>query len=192
MPISIQPASPARHASSGRRPCCSMWAVYAWYPTELPLQARNPLLTSDLLGAMIAATRAEGLNFMGRFDLSKGTELAYSAHPDWFCSNRRGRARRVQRHLCRLHQRRLVPTAVGRADRRDAGPLSHRCFVRDNVSATCGPTTATANAGMCRCGTASRASALSAAGWSCRPQQKCLDPVYRTYLQFQDAHRLRP
>src|SRR3954447_4731812 len=64
--------------------------IYAWYPTDLPLQARNPLLTSDVLGEMIAATRAEGLNFMGRFDLSKGTDLAYRAHPDWFCSNAEG------------------------------------------------------------------------------------------------------
>jgi hypothetical protein len=64
--------------------------IFAWYPTELPLQAVNPYLKDDLLGRMIEACRAENLHFIGRFDLSKGTQKAYDAHPDWFCKNRQG------------------------------------------------------------------------------------------------------
>lgn len=64
--------------------------IYAFYPTELPLHARNPFLTSDLTGDMLAAAHQEGLRMIGRFDLSKGTRLAYDAHPDWFVHNRTG------------------------------------------------------------------------------------------------------
>jgi hypothetical protein len=65
--------------------------IFAFYPTELELQDRNPLLRGDLLGEMIDATRSEGLRFLGRFDLSKSTKRAYEAHPEWFVHNREGR-----------------------------------------------------------------------------------------------------
>jgi hypothetical protein len=65
--------------------------IWAWYPTELPLQAVNPFLMTDVLGAMLEACRAENLHFIGRFDLSKGTRKAYDAHPDWFCVTKDGR-----------------------------------------------------------------------------------------------------
>lgn len=64
--------------------------IFAFYPTELPLQARNPLLTRDLTGDMLQAARREGLRMVGRYDLSKGTRLAYKAHPDWFVHNAAG------------------------------------------------------------------------------------------------------
>ncbi|MEW9856397.1 beta-galactosidase trimerization domain-containing protein [Novosphingobium sp. M1R2S20] len=64
--------------------------IFAFYPTELPLQARNPLLTRDLTGDMLKAARAEGLRMIGRFDLSKGTRVAYEAHPEWFVHNEAG------------------------------------------------------------------------------------------------------
>lgn len=64
--------------------------IYAFYPTELPLHARNPYLTGDLTGEMLEAAHAEGLRMIGRFDLSKGTRLAYDAHPEWFVHNRAG------------------------------------------------------------------------------------------------------
>ena len=64
--------------------------IFAFYPTELPLQARNPMLKGDLLGEMLEAAHAEGLKLIGRFDLSKGTRKAYEAHPDWFVQNSAG------------------------------------------------------------------------------------------------------
>ncbi len=64
--------------------------IFAFYPTELPLQARNPLLTRDLTGDMLKAAHDAGLRMIGRFDLSKGTRLAYEAHPEWFVHNARG------------------------------------------------------------------------------------------------------
>jgi hypothetical protein len=64
--------------------------IYAFYPTDLPLHARNPYLTRDLTGDMLAAAHAEGLRMIGRFDLSKGTRIAYEAHPEWFVHNRQG------------------------------------------------------------------------------------------------------
>ena len=64
--------------------------IFAFYPTELPLQARNPRLAGDLTGEMLEAARAEGLKMLGRYDLSKGTRIAYEAHPDWFVHNVEG------------------------------------------------------------------------------------------------------
>lgn len=64
--------------------------IYAFYPTELPLHARNPHLNGDVTGDMLEAARREGLRMVGRFDLSKGTRLAYDAHPEWFVHNRDG------------------------------------------------------------------------------------------------------
>jgi hypothetical protein len=64
--------------------------IYAFYPTELKLQARNPYLTKDLTGEMLKALHREGLRMVGRYDLSKATHLAYKAHPDWFVHNAQG------------------------------------------------------------------------------------------------------
>lgn len=64
--------------------------IYAFYPTELPLHARNPHLAGDLTGEMLAAAHGEGLRMIGRFDLSKGTRVAYEAHPEWFVHNAAG------------------------------------------------------------------------------------------------------
>jgi hypothetical protein len=65
--------------------------IFAFYPTELPLQARNPLLTGDRTGEMLAAAHRQGLTMVGRYDLSKGTRIAYEAHPDWFVHNKDGK-----------------------------------------------------------------------------------------------------
>lgn len=66
--------------------------IYSFYPTELDLHNRNPFLQGDqdLTGDMLAAAHAEGLKMIGRFDLSKGTHLAYDAHPEWFVHNEKG------------------------------------------------------------------------------------------------------
>jgi hypothetical protein len=64
--------------------------IFAFYPTELPLQARNPMLTRDLTGDMLDSAHREGLKMVGRYDLSKGTQIAYAAHPEWFVHNQDG------------------------------------------------------------------------------------------------------
>jgi hypothetical protein len=67
--------------------------IVAFYPTELPLHHRNPYLRGDFSGDMVRAAHAEGLAYIGRFDLSKALRPAYEAHPDWFMRNRDGRPR---------------------------------------------------------------------------------------------------
>jgi hypothetical protein len=66
--------------------------IFAFYPTELNLHARNPYLDAeqDLTGDMLSAARRQGLRMIGRFDLSKGTQIAYDAHPEWFVHNENG------------------------------------------------------------------------------------------------------
>jgi hypothetical protein len=65
--------------------------IFAFYPTELELHARNPLLDRNLLGDMIEPAHAKGLKLVGRFDMSKATRIAYERHPDWFVHNREGK-----------------------------------------------------------------------------------------------------
>ena len=66
--------------------------IFSFYPTELALHKRNPYLDGDqdATGDMLAAAHAQGLKMVGRFDLSKGTQLAYDAHPEWFVHNEKG------------------------------------------------------------------------------------------------------
>ena len=64
--------------------------IFAFYPTELPLQARNPRMEGDALGRALEAAHAEGLSLVGRYDMSKATRLAYEAHPEWFVHNAAG------------------------------------------------------------------------------------------------------
>ena len=61
--------------------------IFAWYPSDLGLQAPNPLLDSDrdLVAEMIDAAHAADIRVIGRYDLSKGTSTAYNKHPEWFC-----------------------------------------------------------------------------------------------------------
>lgn len=65
--------------------------IYAFYPTELELQAPNPYLKGDLLADMIRAAHAEDVAVVGRLDLSKSTQKAYDAHPEWFVHNAAGK-----------------------------------------------------------------------------------------------------
>lgn len=65
--------------------------IFAWYPSDLELQAPNPLLECDLVAEMIDAAHAADIRVIGRYDLSKATQTAYDAHPDWFCRDISGR-----------------------------------------------------------------------------------------------------
>lgn len=67
--------------------------IVAFYPTALDYHYRNPFLRGDFSGEMVAAAHAEGLAYVGRFDLSKALKPAFDAHPDWFMQNRDGSAR---------------------------------------------------------------------------------------------------
>ncbi|MFM2371507.1 MAG: hypothetical protein RIS85_1229, partial [Pseudomonadota bacterium] len=56
--------------------------IVSFYPTKLKYQYTNPYLKGDFAAEMIEAAHAEGLAYIGRFDLSKGMKAAYDAHPD--------------------------------------------------------------------------------------------------------------
>lgn len=88
----LDPVELARQASAFGATAITfnVGGIFAFYPTELPLHARNPYLTRDLTGDMLKAARSEGLKMIGRYDLSKGTRVAYEAHPDWFVHNAKG------------------------------------------------------------------------------------------------------
>ncbi|MEQ0558232.1 alpha-amylase family protein [Amycolatopsis sp. NEAU-NG30] len=61
--------------------------ISAFYPTELPYQARNPFLadrpSGDLLGDAVTAATRRGVRVLARLDLSKVTAGTAAAHPDW-------------------------------------------------------------------------------------------------------------
>ncbi len=66
--------------------------IYAWYPTELELHTRNPLLgDNDPVAEMIEAVHARGIRFCARFDPSKSTRPTYERHPEWFVHTRTGK-----------------------------------------------------------------------------------------------------
>ena len=64
--------------------------IVAFYPTKLEYQYKTPYLKGDFAAEMIDAAHAEGLAYIGRFDLSKAMKPVYDAHPDWFMLNRTG------------------------------------------------------------------------------------------------------
>jgi len=57
--------------------------IVANYPTDLPFHHRNPHLTGDLAGTVLARLHAAGLRMIGRFDFSKVNEAIAARHPDW-------------------------------------------------------------------------------------------------------------
>jgi hypothetical protein len=70
--------------------------IVAFYPSALPLQYANPYLKGDFVGQMVDAAHANGLAYIGRFDLSKTTKSVFDAHPDWFMRNRDGSVREYE------------------------------------------------------------------------------------------------
>jgi hypothetical protein len=61
--------------------------ISAFYPTDLPYQARNPFLANrpsgDLLGDAVAAAERRGVRVIARLDLSKVTAGVAAEHPAW-------------------------------------------------------------------------------------------------------------
>jgi hypothetical protein len=71
--------------------------IVAFYPTRLRFHRANPYATGgDFVRAMIDAAHAEGVAYIGRFDLSKAMKPAYDAHPNWFMLNRDGTPREYE------------------------------------------------------------------------------------------------
>ena len=83
----------AVRAFGGNTIVSNIGGIVAFYPTALRYQRRNPYLRGDFVRAMIDAARAEGLAYVGRFDLSKAMKHAYDANPGWFMRNRDGTPR---------------------------------------------------------------------------------------------------
>lgn len=61
--------------------------ISAFYPTDLPYQARNPFLadrpSGDLLGDAVTAAARRGVRVIARLDLSKVTAGVAAGHRDW-------------------------------------------------------------------------------------------------------------
>ena len=70
--------------------------IVAFYPTRLPYHYKNPYLRGDFVGEMLEAAHANGLAYVGRFDVTKGMGAAYQAHPEWFVLNRDGKPREYE------------------------------------------------------------------------------------------------
>jgi len=68
--------------------------IVAFYPTSLEYQYRSPYMEErDFVKTMIEASKAEGLAYIGRFDLTKSMRKTFDAHPEWFMVNRDGSPR---------------------------------------------------------------------------------------------------
>ena len=160
--------------------------IYATtFQTALPLQEANPFLENDLLGLMIDACRAENLHFMGRYDLSKGTEAAFAAHPDWFCRDGEGRPFEYNgsHHACinggwyREQGPRVVEETLTRYDI-DALFFNMFGYRRADYSHK--------SVGFCRCDNCAAGFAAFSGGKALPAGTDIVDPVYREYLRFQD------
>ena len=160
--------------------------IYAWYPTDLELQAGNPFLTRDLVGDMIDACRRSGLRFIGRYDLSKGTEIAFRARPDWFCRRHNGQPMEYEGtyQACinggwyQEQAIRVIEETLGRYEI-DALFCNMFGYVKADYSHR-------AN-GLCYCENCRTGFSAFSGGDELPAQADPTDPVYRRYLQFQDA-----
>jgi hypothetical protein len=159
--------------------------IFAWYPTELPLQATNPYIKDDVVGRMLAACRKKGLNFIGRFDLSKGTDVAYKAHADWFCVNAAGEpflyngtyAGCVNGGWYQQQAFDVIEETVRRFDL-EALFVNMFGYVRSDYSHR--------YLGYCRCENCKRGFAEFSGGKEIPAYEDLTDPTFRLYLQFQD------
>lgn len=69
--------------------------ILSFYPTDLPFQTRNPLLSrrpsGDLFGDAVCAAKARGLKVIARFDMSKVTARLAREHPEWLFRSAEGK-----------------------------------------------------------------------------------------------------
>ncbi|MFD0899307.1 beta-galactosidase [Actinomadura sediminis] len=68
--------------------------IVAFYPTDLPFQARNPFLadrpSGDLLGDAVTAAERRGVQVIARLDLSKVSAAVAAEHPEWLFGSAAG------------------------------------------------------------------------------------------------------
>ncbi len=158
--------------------------IFAFYPTDLPLQARNPLMEGDALARAIAAARNEGLALVGRFDMSKATRLAYDAHPSWFVMNGAGEPLEyngtyqacVNGDWYQDYAFRIIDEALGRYD---VDGVFFNMFGYRNR------TYSNEYFGPCRCENCSRAF-RDFSGKEIPEKEDFSDPNYPDYLQFKE------
>ena len=160
--------------------------IYGWYPSNLPLQALNPRLDRDLLGEMIAAAHRHRIKFIGRYDLSKGTRIAYDAHPGWFCVNSKGEPFEyngtyqacVNGDWYQEQAPKLLEETVGRYEI-DGLFFNMFGYLVTDYSFR--------HYGLCHCENCKRNFREFSGGHDLPAATDNADPVYRTYLKFQDV-----
>lgn len=159
--------------------------IFSWYPSELPLQARNPYLDRDLLGGMIAAAHRQGIRVIGRYDLSKGTKLAFDAEPGWFCRDRDGNPFEyngtyqacVNGGWYHEQSPKVLEESLGRYE------IDGMFFNMFGYLAT---DYSFASYGLCHCDNCKR-EFRAFAGEDIPEDVRTSNPVYRQYLRFQDV-----
>jgi len=65
--------------------------ILAWYPTRIKYHRINPLLTGDLLGAVVERAHEASVRVIGGLDLSKCPQPALDERPEWFYLSPAGR-----------------------------------------------------------------------------------------------------
>ena len=66
--------------------------IYAYYPSEVPLHFRAPLLgDNDLFGDLCRTAHEDGLVVFARMDSGRANEEFYKMHPDWFAIDATGK-----------------------------------------------------------------------------------------------------
>lgn len=160
--------------------------IFGWYPSNLPLQAHNPRLDRDLVGEMVAAAHRHGIKFIGRYDLSKGTRVAYDAHPDWFCVNEMGEPFEyngtyqacVNGDWYQVQAPKLLEETLGRYEI-DGLFFNMFGYLTTDYSFR--------HYGLCHCENCRRNFRDFSRGHELPTEIDNANPIYRTYLQFQDV-----
>lgn len=70
----------------------NMGGIYAYYPTKLDFQVRNPYLieNSDYSGELIKCAKEKGLKIILRFDFSRFPHEIAAKHPEWLMRRTNG------------------------------------------------------------------------------------------------------
>jgi len=158
--------------------------IIAFYPTKLEFQARSPYLKGDFVAEMIEAAHAEGLAYVGRFDLSKALKPAYDAHPEWFMRNRDGTPREYKGtyQACpnggwaKEYSLRILSEGLSRYQP-DAVFFNMTGYPQTDY--------ANVNHGICVCDNCQR-TFRAMYGHELPKVEGFADPVWRDYLDFQD------
>jgi hypothetical protein len=64
--------------------------IYAFYPTENPLQRRASTLEQDIVGEIVQEAHKQGVRVLARIDFRGSHREVYEQHPDWFSCDAEG------------------------------------------------------------------------------------------------------